>query len=105
MADNSQTTPDSTGMPAPKKVAPAPVLFTPAAAHITARPRAKFIETVKNYKFAGYPRPELAELCQRVALELAEIGSCATADQLEGRVEISGASAHQVLVQVCPHNY
>ena len=92
-------------IPAPTKVAAPPAAFTPAAAHITARPREKFIETITNYKFAGNPRPELTDEVKRIALSLANIAPCDKADQLEGRIEISGFSAHQVLVQVSPHNY
>ena len=87
---------------APKKTAP---VFTPAAAHISARPREKFLETVKNYTFAGNPKPELVDEVKRIALVLAEIAPCDKADMLEARIEISGYSAHQVLVQVSPHSY
>ena len=80
-------------------------MLTPAAAHISARPREKFLETITNYKFAGNPRSELVEEAKRIALALADIAPCDKADQLECRIEISGYSAHQVLVQVSPHNY
>jgi hypothetical protein len=94
MAENQDT---------PTKVsAPAPV-FTPAAAHIAARPRDKFIETIKGYKFAGNPRTELANEALDLALRLAE--TLPDADQLEARIEIGGATARQVHVIVYPHTY
>lgn len=92
-------------MPTSKKVSAPTPAFTPAAAHISARPRDKFIETITNYKFAGNPKPELIEEVKRIALSLADIAPCDKADQLEARIEISGFSAHQVLVQVSPHSY
>ncbi len=105
MPDAPNPTPDPTGMPAPTKVVAPKPFFTPTAAFITSRPRDKFLETIKNYKFAGNPKPDLVEEAKRIALSLAEIAPCDVADQLECRIEISGASAHQVLVQVTPHNY
>ena len=103
MAENDQLAPDAGGMPAPKKVAASPVIFTPAAAHISARPRDKFLESVKNYKFAGNPRPEIASEALDLALKLA--ATLPDADQLEAKIEIGGASARQVHVIVFPHNY
>ena len=91
-------------MPAPKKIVAAPpVIFTPAAAHITARPRDKFFETLKNYKFAGNPRSELAAEALDLAKRLGE--TLPDADMLEAKIEIGGSSARQVHVIVFPHNY
>ena len=103
MADEAKNT-DETGMPVPnKKVAAAPVVFTPAAAHITARPRDKFFEALKNYQFAGNPRPEIAAEALDLAKRLGE--NLPGADMLEAKIEIGGSSARQVHVIVFPHNY
>ncbi len=103
MPDEIESQADAVGMPAVKKVSVPPPLFTPAAAHITQRPRDRFIETLKNYKFHGNPRPDLAAIAIETAIKLAELH--VAADQLEARIEFGGATATQVNVTIHPHNY
>ena len=106
--DSNLTPPaaDASGMPTGKKVAVvAAPAFTPAAGHIPPRPRDKFLESLANFTFGGRPKPELVDEVKRIAVTLANIAPCDKADQLEGRFEISGFTAHSVLVVVTPHNY
>lgn len=81
----------------------APVIFTPVAVVITARPRAVAIQAIRELKPLGNPRVEVLEAARRLALDLAE--TFPAADALETKIEITGATGHQVLVQVIPSTW
>jgi hypothetical protein len=100
MSENENSTPS----PAPAAVTAkvAPPVFTPVAVHLTTKLRANAIEAVKTLAPVGNPNPDVLAVAKTAALAL--IDTFPDADGIETRIEISGAKAHQILVQITPHS-
>ena len=99
-APAAEATP-TTSLPAAKVTAKvAPPVFTPAAVYLTAKPRDRAIAAINDLKPPGNPRPEVLAAAKACALAL--IDTFPAADAIETKIEITGATGHQVLVQVIP---
>ena len=81
-----------------------PPIFTPVAIHITQRPRAIAVQSVKDLVPPGNPKPALVTAARDLVLALIAAHPEDYQD-IEVKIEIGGALAHQIMVIVIPHKY
>jgi hypothetical protein len=86
----------------PAKKTVTQVIFTPAAVHIPVKLRANAIQLVKELKPPGNPKPFILEAARTAILALID-SFPEDVNGIEVKLEIGGASAHQMMVIVFPH--